>query len=188
MWLRDYLYIPLGGNRKGNARTYVNLMLVMLLGGLWHGANWTFVLWGLWHGGWLAYERATGRAKAADVAGLISTLLAVLIGWVMFRAADVTEALEVYGGMLGLNGISPSPEIALAITTESLLFLLLGVAVAACEPWLNRIAATRLHPAPDGALTLLNAAVPSVLVVALGVVSIMKLAEQSFSPFLYFQF
>lgn len=188
VWLRDYLYIPLGGNRKGNARTYVNLMLVMLLGGLWHGANWTFVLWGLWHGGWLAYERATGRAKAADVAGLISTLLAVLIGWVMFRAADVTEALEVYGGMLGLNGISPSPEIALAITTESLLFLLLGVAVAACEPWLNRIAATRLHPAPDGALTLLNAAVPSVLVVALGVVSIMKLAEQSFSPFLYFQF
>lgn len=188
VWLRDYLYIPLGGNRKGNARTYVNLMLVMLLGGLWHGANWTFVLWGLWHGGWLAYERATGRAKAADVAGLIATLVVVLVGWVMFRAANVTEAFEVYGGMLGLNGLSPSPDIALAITSESLLFLLLGVTVAAGEPWLNRVAAARLRPTPDGALTLLNAALPSVLVIALGVVSIMKLAEQSFSPFLYFQF
>jgi alginate O-acetyltransferase complex protein AlgI len=59
-WLRDYLYIPLGGNRRGASRTYVNLMLVMLLGGLWHGAAWAFVAWGAWHGGLLALERWRG--------------------------------------------------------------------------------------------------------------------------------
>ena len=60
-WLRDYLYIPLGGNRKGPVRTYVNLMTVMLLGGLWHGASWNFVIWGAIHGGMLAFERAQGK-------------------------------------------------------------------------------------------------------------------------------
>ena len=73
-WLRDYLYIPLGGNRRGPARTYVNLMLVMLLGGLWHGASWNFVIWGGIHGGMLAFERAQGKAQrvpppAAPAAG-----------------------------------------------------------------------------------------------------------------------
>lgn len=188
VWLRDYLYIPLGGNRKGPARTYVNLMLVMLLGGLWHGANWTFVLWGLWHGAWLAIERATGRAKGTDLFALASTLLIVLVGWVMFRAANVTEALGVYAGMLGLNGFSSAPDVALAITSESLLFLMIGIAVAAAEPRLNHYAATRLQPGSAGALTVRNALVPSVLMVGLGTFVVMKLAEQSFSPFLYFQF
>lgn len=188
VWLRDYLYIPLGGNRKGKLQTYVNLMLVMVLGGLWHGASWTFVLWGLWHGAWLAVERATGRARGTDLFSLGSTLLIVLLGWVMFRAASVTEAFEVYRGMLGLNGIASSPEVALSVTAESLAFLVLGIAVVAPEPWLNRIASTWLQPAPAAELTVVNALVPSVLMVALGTFTIMKLAEQSFSPFLYFQF
>ena len=188
VWLRDYLYIPLGGNRKGEVRTYVNLMLVMFLGGLWHGANMTFVLWGLWHGGWLALERATGRSRATDLAGLVGTLLIVLIGWVMFRAETVTGALQIYGGMLGLNGVAPGPETMLLITRESLLFLMLGLAVTALEPRLNQIAATRLAPGPTGGLTVINALVPAALMMALTVLTVMKLAEQSFSPFLYFQF
>ena len=188
VWLRDYLYIPLGGNRKGAARTYVNLMLVMFLGGLWHGANMTFVLWGLWHGGWLAIERATGRAKATDLFALASTLLIVLLGWVMFRAANVTEALGVYAGMLGLNGNQPAPEVALAMTSEALLFLMLGILVTAIEPWLNRQSSSRLQPGADGRLTMANTLVPSVLMIGLGTFTVMKLAEQSFSPFLYFQF
>lgn len=188
VWLRDYLYIPLGGNRKGTKRTYVNLMLVMTLGGLWHGANWTFVLWGLWHGGWLAAERATGRAKGKDLMALGTTLLIVLLGWVMFRAATVTEAWDVYRGMLGLNGIWTAPYVALSITTESLVFLMIGVAVAALEPRLNRAAATRLQPDPIGRQTVMNALVPALLINGLGVFTVMKLAEQSFSPFLYFQF
>ena len=188
VWLRDYLYIPLGGNRRGRVRTYVNLMLVMVLGGLWHGANWTFVLWGLWHGIWLAVERATGRARGTGLAALGSTLLIVLLGWVMFRAADVGQALGVYRGMLGLNGMALAPDIALAITAESQLFLMLGIAVAALEPRLNALASLRLHPGPDGTLTVLNAAVPALLMTGLGTFAVMKMAEQSFSPFLYFQF
>ncbi len=188
VWLRDYLYIPLGGNRLGTGRTYANLMLVMVLGGLWHGANWTFVLWGVWHGAWLAVERATGRARGTTTAALGSTLLIVLLGWVMFRAATVTQAFGIYGGMIGLNGFAIGPDTALAITTEALVFLILGIAVAACEPRLNAIAAARLQPGPSGVLTALNAGLPSFLMVGLGAVTIMKLAEQSFSPFLYFQF
>ncbi|WP_322894167.1 MULTISPECIES: MBOAT family O-acyltransferase [unclassified Yoonia] len=188
VWLRDYLYIPLGGNRKGVVRTYVNLMLVMLLGGLWHGANWTFVIWGLWHGTWLALERATGRDKGADLPALASTLLIVLLGWVMFRAASVGAAWDVYAGMLGLNGVALTPQVAMAMTSESLVFLILGIFVAAVEPWLNRGAALHLRPDPSGDLSVLNAAVPSVLMLGLGGFAIMKLAEQSFSPFLYFQF
>ncbi|MDP3342289.1 MBOAT family protein [Frigidibacter sp.] len=188
VWLRDYLYIPLGGNRLGVARTYVNLMLVMFLGGLWHGANWTFVLWGLWHGGWLAVERATGQVAGSRAFAHATTLLIVLIGWVMFRAADVSEAMGVYRGMMGLNGLATAPDIALAITTESLLFLMLGLSVAAFEPQLNRLAAHRLSPVSPDALTLFNTAIPTSLMIGLGAFTVMKMAEQSFSPFLYFQF
>ncbi|MFN3722558.1 MAG: MBOAT family O-acyltransferase [Paracoccaceae bacterium] len=188
VWLRDYLYIPLGGNRKGTGRTYVNLMLVMLLGGLWHGANWTFVLWGLWHGSWLAVERATGRAKGTDLAALGSTLLIVLLGWVMFRAADVGQAMDVYAGMIGLNGFAAPSQVMLAVTRESLLFLGLGIFTAAIEPRLNHFAATRLQPGSAGFLTVRNTLVPSALMMGLATVVVMKLAEQSFSPFLYFQF
>ncbi|MEN9865265.1 MAG: hypothetical protein RL748_855, partial [Pseudomonadota bacterium] len=85
-WLREYLYIALGGNRHGRARTYLNLFLTMLLGGLWHGANWTFVLWGAWHGAWLAIERYRlerwGQSRLPHFVQIGSTLLLVLIGWV----------------------------------------------------------------------------------------------------------
>ena len=187
VWLRDYLYIPLGGNRLGQARTYINLMLVMLLGGLWHGANMTFVIWGLWHGGWLALERATGRAHGKSPMAVAQTLLIVLLGWVMFRAAGVAKAGGIYAGMLGLNGWSTAPGLAIEITRESLIFLTLAIAVAAFEPRLNRFAAARLAPG-DNALSWLNTMVPAALMSVLAVVTLMKMAEQSFSPFLYFQF
>ena len=96
--------------------------------------------------------------------------------------------MGVYRGMLGLNGIALPPDVTLALTTEALVFLALGIAVTALEPRLNRLAATRLQPGPAGGLTALNTVVPSVLMVTLGTFTVMKLAEQSFSPFLYFQF
>jgi alginate O-acetyltransferase complex protein AlgI len=102
-WLRDYLYIPLGGNRRGRARTYVNLAATMLLGGLWHGANWTFVVWGGWHGLGLALdklrmERFGGGPRSAlgDLLGWAGTLLFVMLGWVFFRAQDLASALVVF--------------------------------------------------------------------------------------------
>ena len=187
VWLRDYLYIPLGGNRLGALRTYVNLMLVMFLGGLWHGAAMTFVIWGLWHGGWLAVERATGRAQGKGLTDLARTLGIVLLGWVMFRAADPAQAMGIYAGMIGLNGWTLPPEIALAVTRESLIFLILAIGFAALEPRLNRFAAT--HLTPEGhVLGWGNTVVPAVLASLLASVTLMKMAEQSFSPFLYFQF
>lgn len=107
-WLRDYLYIPLGGSRLGPGRTYVNLFTTMLLGGLWHGANWTFLLWGGYHGLLLAAERATGRRAAANGApaflrqGL--TFLLVMFGWLLFRCANLDQVGWMLAGLAGTNG------------------------------------------------------------------------------------
>lgn len=191
VWLRDYLYIPLGGNRKGPLRTYVNLMTVMVLGGMWHGANWTFLVWGAWHGGWLAVERATGLANDRRLTGLVRTLLIVLIGWIAFRAAGMGQAFDVYAGLLGLNGTTLAPDIAVQITSEALTLLMLGIGLAAAEPSLNTLGRQTWFtplPGPDGALTATRSLVPALTVTVIAALSVMKLAEQSFSPFLYFQF
>ena len=99
-WLRDYLYIGLGGNRRGRVRTYVNLMLTMLLGGLWHGAAWTFVLWGAFHGVWLALHRLVtetfpGRPRTPRWLRVVVTFHLVCLGWVLFRAGSPTVAWEM---------------------------------------------------------------------------------------------
>jgi alginate O-acetyltransferase complex protein AlgI len=114
-FLRDYVYIPLGGNRKGVPRRYLNLLLTMLLGGLWHGASWTFVLWGGLHGaylminhGWHAVRRRfgwTGRSRTGRIAAAALTFLAVVVAWVFFRATSLDGALAMLSGMSGLNGV-----------------------------------------------------------------------------------
>jgi D-alanyl-lipoteichoic acid acyltransferase DltB (MBOAT superfamily) len=116
-FLRDYLYIPLGGNRRGPARRYVNLMLTMLLGGLWHGANWTFVVWGGLHGlylianhGWRAVkpdrllQRVPGGLRRLIATAL--TFAAVALAWVFFRAADMAAAMRMLEGIAGLAGLA----------------------------------------------------------------------------------
>ena len=115
-FLRNYLYISLGGNRKGHLARYRNLMLTMLLGGLWHGASWTFVVWGGLHGlylciqhGWrsLRKTRNTPPSAASLAAGRVLTFLAVMVAWVFFRAPDLNSAMAVLAGMAGQNGVSP---------------------------------------------------------------------------------
>ncbi|HYE40411.1 MAG TPA: MBOAT family protein [Ramlibacter sp.] len=108
-FLRDYLYIPLGGNRGGDAKRYRNLLLTMLLGGLWHGAGWTFVVWGALHGSYLVLQQmwtrtCPWRLPAAGARAL--TFLAVVVAWVFFRAPDFGTAFDVLRGMAGGNGIS----------------------------------------------------------------------------------
>ena len=104
--LRDYLYIPLGGNRKGPGRTYVNLFATMLLGGLWHGANWTFVVWGAYHGGLLAAQRRWGGAWARIPARAATavTFVLVVVGWTFFRADDLAMAVGMLGKMFSFQG------------------------------------------------------------------------------------
>jgi D-alanyl-lipoteichoic acid acyltransferase DltB (MBOAT superfamily) len=106
-FLRDYLYIPLGGNRKGSMQRYLNLFITMLLGGLWHGANWTFIIWGGLHGAYLIVNHALrgllGERKhlAISVAGWALTMLAVVVGWVFFRASSVEVAIGILKAMAG---------------------------------------------------------------------------------------
>ncbi len=115
-FLRDYLYIPLGGSRNGTVQRYLNLMATMLLGGLWHGAGWTFIVWGGLHGFYLIVNHAWRRFKekmcwsaggglARLVAGAL-TFLAVVVAWVFFRAANFSTAIRMLNGMVGLNGVS----------------------------------------------------------------------------------
>lgn len=116
-FLRDYLYVPLGGNRKGPRRRYFNLMITMVLGGLWHGAGWTFVLWGALHGaylainhGWQALWRRLGRnvngsSAGGRVAGCLLTFVAVVIAWVVFRASNMNSAVVMLKAMAGFNGL-----------------------------------------------------------------------------------
>ncbi|PYQ14921.1 MAG: hypothetical protein DMF80_11295 [Acidobacteria bacterium] len=114
-WLRDYLYISLGGNRRGEARTYLNLLVTMVLGGLWHGANWTFVAWGAYHGALLALGRL-GRPVFAPVPDLLKragTFLLVLFGWVIFRSSDLPMAAHWLGKMLGFGGGAGAVPVAL---------------------------------------------------------------------------
>ena len=104
-WLRDYLYIPLGGNRKGQVRTYINLAAIMLIGGLWHGASWNFLLWGGIHGAYLAFERAQGKEsiyhKLPALLQVLITFFIVLIAWVFFRADTLTDAAQYLKCMFG---------------------------------------------------------------------------------------
>jgi alginate O-acetyltransferase complex protein AlgI len=112
-FLRDYLYIPLGGNRHGLARRYLNLMIVMLLGGLWHGANWTYVFWGGLHGIYLSINhlwRERVRRPMPMPIGWAITMVAVMFAWVPFRAPDLETTLSMWKGMVGLNGILISPN------------------------------------------------------------------------------
>lgn len=105
-WLRDYLYIPLGGSRLGTWKTYRNLLTTMLLGGLWHGAAWNFLIWGAIHGAWLAAERALGwrgGAGAGRIFGWFVTFHLVCAAWVFFRASDLPTALSMFAGLADLT-------------------------------------------------------------------------------------
>jgi alginate O-acetyltransferase complex protein AlgI len=117
-FLRDYLYFPLGGNRHGKVRRYVNLMLVMVIGGLWHGAGWTFLLWGALHGLYLVVNHAWQRFVRAPpgvgyrLGAQAVTLLAVVFAWVVFRSTSIDAATSIYRAMLGFDGISMPLEFA----------------------------------------------------------------------------
>jgi len=150
-WLRDYLYIPLGGNRKGALRRHANLLLTMLLGGLWHGAGWTFVFWGGLHGlyltvchSWGGFIKRTGTAHLFDNVGgrVLSrglTFGAVVVGWVFFRAESWDAAVRVLEGMVGLNGLSLPSELAgglAPLSTFGVLFNDLGAFDARGLVWI----------------------------------------------------
>ncbi len=181
-WLRDYLYIPLGGNRGSNAQTYRNLVMVFLLCGLWHGANWTFVLWGAWHGAFLVIERlglGAALARLATPARWGYALLAVMGGWVLFRSADLSNAIGYYASLIGRNGLSEiSFDMHDALNDRAIMTLIIGCVLAVAPRWPARWSAPFAVRAPaDVALTF-----------ALLIFSMITVAAGAYSPFLYFRF
>ena len=187
-FLRDYLYIPLGGNRHGTARRYVNLMVTMLLGGLWHGANWTFVLWGLLHGsylvinhGWDALRAHVALPKLPGSSALAwaITFLAVVIAWVVFRATSFHGAMAVLDGMIGRNAPATPVLASLRASAVPLAWIGAGLAVIKFSPNSLEISAFLQGWKYRGRLA--GCALASLLVFVL-------LNFNKVSTFIYFQF
>lgn len=181
-FLRDYLYVPLGGNRKGPVRTYVNLATVMVFGGLWHGAKWTFVMWGVVHGSLLIWERWMGKKSVyrslPRPVRVGITFVLVLITWVMFRADTLAGAGAYYAAMFGLadgghTSLLLSGEIfALQYVLVMLLCIALTIQPVQTFDWSNR---------PHGVHVAIG-------LIALFVIALLVMSTQAFNPFLYFQF
>ncbi|MEA2870283.1 MAG: alginate O-acetyltransferase complex protein AlgI [Hyphomicrobiales bacterium] len=186
-WLRDYLYVPLGGSRGSAAETYRNLCLVFVLCGLWHGANWTFVIWGVHHGAFLIVERSGLSAALSRHAWLarVYLLLAVMTGWVWFRARDLEHALSFFGSLVGLHGVSGlSVATHLVLHPATIAALLTGAALAAIQFDLWR-ALRRLFTRMAQPVYAIGDTAAITVIFAL---SILSVAAGSYSPFLYFRF
>ncbi len=189
-WFRDYLYIPLGGNRVSPARSYLNLVVVFFLCGLWHGASWAFVVWGLYHGCFLIVERtAPGRWFEAKI-GLfrhLYALVVVVVGWVFFRSDSLAVALGYLASMAGLGRRAAfQMPVATYLTNDVAIALVAGF--LGSTPWV-KVLARRLEVRPlapslqFGLNMMVNGALILVFVVSLTLV-----ASGTYNPFIYFRF
>ncbi|WP_209875908.1 MBOAT family O-acyltransferase [Azospirillum soli] len=196
MWFRDYLYIPLGGNRAGALATYRNLLIVFFLCGLWHGANWTFVVWGLWHGAFLVFERA-GIARLLDrsvpAVRHAYVMLVVMIGWVFFRADTLDHAIDFLKAMAGAGRAGElAPSVMQFLTPETVAALVIGV--IASTPVLGRLvraAVGAVVPEAGGGGRLLAGSVQALYLAGLlsmFALAVMSLAAGTYNPFIYFRF
>ena len=181
-FLRDYLYIPLGGNRHGTARTYVNLMLTMVIGGLWHGASWNFIIWGAIHGGMLSFERMMGKdsfyARLPNVLRVGITFFIILITWVFFRAENLEVATRYLAIMFGAG--PPLAPTAALLNAELLRnFNTLQLVICATAAWVMPNTQTILHR-----FTWQKALIG----LGLFVLAVAMMFTRGHSPFLYFQF
>jgi len=185
-WFRDYVYIPLGGNRRGSVRTYLNLSCVFLLTGLWHGANWTFLVWGGYHGALLVIERLTGLGTIAAPRLVwlrrTITFALVCIGWAIFRASDIGQAWTVVRAMVVPTGIKVPVTVTETISTQRLVWFIAGLTVVFLPT-----AARFGHQISTGYGRARSALRVGVLV-SMAPLACMYALSSSFSPFLYFQF
>ena len=190
-WFKEYLYIPLGGNRKGTARTCLNRIIVFFFTGLWHGANWTFVIWGLWHGMFLLFETYCPIVKKAPkVIARIYTLLVVCVGFVMFRADTLTEGLFMIKQMF--TGFSMDPaSMSFAVQQLTPWFLvMLAAGIIGAAPIRKLVDHIRENVQPE-VLAGKWKTVQIVLYVASAVLLIwcmIRLSGSTYNPFIYFRF
>ena len=185
-WFRDYLYIPLGGNRRTTTRTCLNMAIVCILCGLWHGANWTFLIWGIYHGAFLIIERITGVREVSPEKSKILrrfiTLLIVMIGWLLFRSENIAQAIGFLGAMFTVTDLPISYELSLSLNYRNLLILMAALPVFFLpgDFSLIKILINKKDPVPllAGALMILLA-LPYCATLIVGGAS---------SPFIYYRF
>ena len=175
-WFRDYVYIPLGGNRKGKGRQFLNILIVWMLTGFWHGAAWNFLLWGLYFALLLMAEKA-----GLPVRGRVYTLAAVVLGFVLFDASSLSSALACVKGLFGLGGLPPVSTQGLYLLKSNL--VLLAVAILGATP-----GPKRLWEQLEAKVPRLSAALAPLGMAALLLVSTACLVDGSYNPFLYFRF
>jgi alginate O-acetyltransferase complex protein AlgI len=175
-WFRDYLYIPLGGNRRGRGRTYFNLAVVFLATGAWHGAAWTFVVWGIWHGIFIILECMTGAAKSENKIAFrhISTMLAVIIGWVIFRAPNLKYAGKYILKMFGFGHTDAIYKLPYYIDVIPTIAIAAGIL---CSIGIFRNMLGRA-----------NRPLVNVWLAAVLILSMSSIAASGYNPFIYFQF
>lgn len=183
-WFRDYLYIPLGGNRRGKVRTYINLIIVFACTGLWHGASFSFIVWGLWHGLFLVIERL-GFKKVLDklpkFIGWIYTMLVVLVGWVFFRADTLSAAMKYLGEMFSFSG-----GVANGMAQfDNLSFIITVIAIVLCTP-VYQFLKGKLEKTEGGKKAAF--VIGAVLATGLFILSVIFLTGSGYNPFIYFRF
>ena len=190
-WFRDYVYFPLGGSRVGKGKLVRNLLIVWLLTGIWHGANWTFILWGLLYGFVIMIEKLTGLSKklkdwhaAPRVLYRVLTLLLILLGWVLFRADDLPAAGRYYLAMLGQTGNAVIGNDFIFYSREYIVYLI--AALVACTPLVRIVRKAIAARKPNLAAT--ADVVGWVVQAMLFVVSITMLVMNAHNPFIYFNF
>jgi alginate O-acetyltransferase complex protein AlgI len=194
-WFRDYVYIPLGGNRRGANRTYINLVIVFFLVGLWHGAKWTFVVWGMYHGMFLVLERL-GLAKLIEKAwrplSHAYVLMVVMVGWVFFRAETLPQALEYLKAMFYI-GTATKFTPSVSTFTDNLLPLVLTLGAIGATPVLPALLRRRKNSLPGKTTFAPLSSIAVEACIALALTSLLLLSTSSlvagtYNPFIYFRF
>ena len=188
-WFRDYLYVPLGGNRRGARRAYANLVIVFLLCGLWHGASWPFVLWGAWHGMFLVAERAGLERPLARhrALGHVYTLAAVMGGWVLFRCDTLEHALGYYAALAGLSGADPTLH-PVAQYANRLVVVTLAIGALFAAPLAVWLARWRDRAIGVRAMQALVIGIDGACLALVFVASAAMQAAGTYNPFIYFRF
>ncbi len=184
-WFREYVYIPLGGNRKGAARQFINIAIVWFLTGLWHGAYWNFILWGLYYGGLLIIEKLLWKkflVKLPPIIAHIYTMIAVIFGWSLFAWQDMTDSRAFIGTMFLQAGAGLANQQTMYLAHSYFGLLLIAAVFSSQIP--KRIIITRLLP--EG--TVKREIAGMVFIAAISAACIAMLVNSSYNPFLYFRF
>ncbi|MCR5421619.1 MAG: MBOAT family protein [Lachnospiraceae bacterium] len=194
-WFRDYLYIPLGGNRRGNV--YFNLIIVFIATGIWHGAAWGFLIWGLWHGVFMLIERyfrksskAAPFEKIPDIFKWLYTMLVVVFGWVLFKLEDIGKTFDYIGTMFGA-GSRDYTEFSVGYYLDAKLMVILIIGILACIPWKD-VLVRRGSFNGKGWVKFLSGESGYVLrymfLILLFVLSMIFIINSTYNPFIYFRF